>query len=164
MKKYKFKTSPISMKILSWFVSGTSLLLPMASLHAMGLEEQYKETLLKPVCIELSLGKFSPIDMFHFCEENSSSNIKYFFVFKLELKESRRKFFFLKYKFTNVCTIPGTRKFHKFVSINKEELMVYPFSISGKGEKKTLYKPGDAEYDFAKVKDVKVGQIYWLRL
>ncbi|KAL7634811.1 UNVERIFIED_CONTAM: hypothetical protein RMT77_015188 [Armadillidium vulgare] len=99
--------------------------------------------------------------MFCFCEESLSSNIKYFFVSKRELEESNRK---LKHRFADVCTIPGTRQFHRFVPKNTEELMVYLFSSSSKGElKRTIHTPGDTVHDAVKVGQY-VGCVYYKKI
>lgn len=98
----------------------------------------------------------TPEDMFRFCEESLSSNIKYFFVSKCELEESNRK---LMPRFEDVCTIPGTRQYHRFVPKNTEELMVYLFSSSPKGElKRIIHTPGDTVHDAVKFTNAKVGQ------
>lgn len=69
--------------------------------------------------------------MFQFCEEKLIEKIKYFFVTEPELKDAEQR---LEHRFKECMTIPGTQKFHRFVPLNKEELMVYPIS-SGVGEK-----------------------------
>lgn len=97
----------------------------------------------------------TPQDMFQFCEQNLSAHIKYFFVSKLEVEDSEHN---LRSRFTNSRTIQGTQKFHRFVPLNKKEIMVYPFS-SGKGEKKSItMQPGEDEQLFVDIKGVKVGQ------
>ena len=68
--------------------------------------------------------------MFQFCEENLSKMIKIF----LCLKEAEKK---LDHGFKESRTIPRTLKYHRFVPLNKEELMVYPIS-SGIEEKKSM--------------------------
>ncbi|RXG72132.1 hypothetical protein Avbf_07331 [Armadillidium vulgare] len=51
----------------------------------------------------------------------------------------------------DVCTIPRTGQFHRFVSKNTEELMVYLFSSSSKGEsQRIIHTPGDTVHDAVK--------------
>ena len=45
----------------------------------------------------------------------------------------------LEHRFKESMAIPGTRKYHWFAPLNKEEMMVYPIS-SGTGEKKRTRK------------------------
>lgn len=95
----------------------------------------------------------TPEDMFQFCEEKLSEKIKYFFVTEPELKDAEQR---LEHRFKECMTIPGTQKFHRFVPLNKEELMVYPIS-SGVGEKKKIMKSTNKP-EFRCLKNVKIGQ------
>ena len=78
----------------------------------------------------------TPEHMFQFCEENLSKEIKCFFVTTADLKDTEE---LLKYQFKDSRAIPGTQKYHIFVPLNKEELMVYP-TVSGIGENKRIRK------------------------
>ena len=74
----------------------------------------------------------TPEHMFQFCEENLSKKIKFFFVTTADLKDAKE---LLEHRFKDSRAISGAQKFHRFVPLNKEELMVYPIS-SGTEEKK----------------------------
>lgn len=68
----------------------------------------------------------------------------------------------MKDRFENSKVNPGTQIFHRFVPLNKEEIMVYPISI-GTGEKKQMRKKGDGtEIDdvamLDNLKDIRPGQ------
>ena len=73
---------------------------------------------------------------FQFCEENLSKTIKFFFVTTSDLKDAEQR---LEHQFKDSRAILGTQKYHRFVPINKGELMVYLIS-SGIGEKKKIEK------------------------
>ena len=61
---------------------------------------------------------------------------KFFFVTTADLKDAEE---LLKHQFKDSRVVPGTQKYHRFVPLNKEELMVHPIS-SGIGEKKRIRK------------------------
>ena len=98
----------------------------------------------------------TPEDMFKFCEENLSKTMKFFFVTASEFKEVEQQ---IEHRFKDRRAIPGTQKFHRFVPINKEELMVHPIS-SGIGSRKRIRKvhskPERAMVD--NMKSVKPGE------
>ena len=72
--------------------------------------------------------------MFKSCEENFSKTTKFSFITATDLKDVEQQ---IEYRFSDTRAIPGTQKFHRFVPINKEELMVYPI-LSGIGSKKRI--------------------------
>ena len=80
----------------------------------------------------------TPEHMFQFCEENLSKKIKFFYVTTTDLKEAEKK---LDHRFRESTAIPGTQKYHRFVPLSKEEIMVYPIS-SGTGERKIIRNLG----------------------
>ena len=92
----------------------------------------------------------TPEDMFKFCEEYLSKTMKFFFVTASELKEVEHQ---IEHRFKDSRAIPGTQKFHRFVPINKEELMVYPIS-SGIGSRKRIRKV-HSKHEHAMVDNIK---------
>lgn len=64
-----------------------------------------------------------PEHMFKFCEESLSKKIRFFFVTTADLNGAEE---LMKHRFKDSRAIPGTQKYHRFIPVNKEELMVYP--------------------------------------
>lgn len=95
----------------------------------------------------------TPEDMFSFCENHLSDKIKYFFVTKIEIEEAEKK---LENRFKNCLSIPGTQKFLRYVTLNKEELLAYPTS-NGIGEIKKIKKSTHGP-EPRLIENIKLGQ------
>jgi hypothetical protein len=95
----------------------------------------------------------TPEDMFNFCEDKLSDKIKYFFVTESELEDAQKR---LEPRFKDSTTISGTQKLHRFVPLNKEEIMVYPIS-NGVGQMRSINKTTH-EPELSCLKNIKIGQ------
>jgi len=98
----------------------------------------------------------TPEAMFTFCEEKLSTNITFFWVSKVEVAQSEER---LKDRFASSQVIPGTRKYHRFIPINKDVMHVYTISSGRHSEEKRIRKVDGTgmENVFPAVQDVKLG-------
>lgn len=74
-------------------------------------------------------------NMYHFCSKEFKSSIKILYV-STQVKEIEDR---LDQRFAHpIKPVVGTLKFHRFVPMSKDSLMVYPLSENTKGEFRTL--------------------------
>lgn len=76
-------------------------------------------------------------DMYTFCTTHLSKSINFFYLKKHDIEVND---IFLKERFENSVTIPGTQKFHKFVPLSKTKIKVFDLSSDIDGQEKFICK------------------------